>query len=71
MSNNDKAVAALRAIVETVTEAVNASPSGLPSGHLYATLMGFGCSLSQYESLIGALVKVGKIRKQGHLLLPA
>ena len=45
-----------------------AGPLGIPSGHLYAILMAHGCSLEQYEALIGALLAMGMIRKSGDCL---
>jgi len=68
MSN--KARSALLAIVDTLAEAVNASPHGLPEGHLYAMLMAYGCTLDQFNGLVSAMVQTGKIRKRGNLLLP-
>jgi hypothetical protein len=60
---------AILQICDAVVEGIKvAGPIGIPSGHVYASLMHFGCNLSQYESLIGILVKAGKIRKQGDLL---
>ena len=54
---------ALVAIVKAVTETVAESePIGAPGGVLYAVLMVQGCSWNQYESLMGALVRTGKLR---------
>ena len=61
--------AAILQICDAVVESIKAAGAmGAPSGVIYASLMQFGCNLSQYESLIGILVKAGKIRKQGDLL---
>lgn len=58
--------AALRAIVDAVVDAVRAAgPLGAPGGHLYAALMAQGCTLSQFESLMGALVRTGKVTRRG------
>jgi hypothetical protein len=61
-------------VVLVVAQAIHAAGSaGMPSGHLYAMLMG-KMELSQYERIIGILVKNGIIRKDGHVLtslLPA
>lgn len=51
-----QAVAA--AVVDTVREA---GEFGAPSGGLYAALMAHGCTLSQYQSLMRALVSAGKL----------
>lgn len=59
---------ALKLIVESIIEAVAAAGSlGAPGGVIYAALMQYGCSLNQYESIMSALVRAGKLRKQGDL----
>lgn len=61
--------AAILQICDAVVESIKAAGAmGAPSGVIYASLMQFGCNLSQYESLIGILVKAGKIRQEGDLL---
>jgi hypothetical protein len=63
---NPAQIAALRQIAAAVVEAVReAGPMGAPGGHLYAALMAQGCTLSQFESLMGALVRTGKLTKRG------
>lgn len=70
--SNTQAIKALMAIASAIVETVEElGEQGLPAGHLYATLMGIGCSLEQFNTIVGTLVEAGKIRKQGHLLLPA
>lgn len=60
--------AAIRAIALAITDALKeAGSAGIPSGHLYALLMGFGCTLEQFEKFMGTLVKIGAARKQGLL----
>lgn len=60
---------AMKQILDAVTDAVRAAGhAGCPEGVLYAHLMGFGCSLSQFHAMIGALVRVGRVRKEGHVL---
>lgn len=44
-----------------------AGEAGIPSGHLYAALMG-KMTLDQYNQFIEALVNTGKITNNGHLL---
>ncbi len=57
---------ALKAIINAVTESVAAAgPLGAPGGPLYAALMTQGCTLNQFESLMGGLVRIGKLRKSG------
>ena len=53
----------IRSIVQTVKEC----PDGAPAGPMYAALMSQGCTLSQFESLMGGLVRAGKLRKSGDL----
>lgn len=53
---------ALRLIVSATVDAVRAAgPTGAPAGVLYAAMMGHGCTLSQFTSLMGALVRTGKV----------
>lgn len=57
---------ALKAIVEAVMDAVKAGGSmGAPGGVMYAALMAHGCSLSQFQSLMSAMVGAGKLVKKG------
>jgi hypothetical protein len=59
---------ALRMICDAVVDSVKAAgPLGAPAGTLYAALMTHGATLSQFESLMGGLVRAGKLRKQGDL----
>lgn len=53
---------ALRLIVSATVDAVKAAgPHGAPAGVIYAALMTQGCSKSQFDSLMGALVRTGKL----------
>lgn len=54
----------LIAIGKTVRDAGDA---GIPSGHIYARLMG-ALSLDQYNQIISILVKSGIIENKNHLL---
>jgi hypothetical protein len=54
---------ALQAILDAVREA---GPIGAPGGVLYAALLG-RISLPQFERVMGALVKAGKLRREGDL----
>ena len=57
---------ALAGVVNAVIESVKAGGTdGAPGGILYAALMGHGCSLNQFESLMSALVGVGKLAQRG------
>lgn len=59
--------AALRAIADAIIETVKAADPiiGAPGGHLYAALMSVGCTLHQFEQIMSALVRVGKLTKRG------
>lgn len=61
--------AALRAVVAAVLDSIRtAGPLGAPEGVIFAALQTQGCTLRQFQSLIDALVKAGKVRRSGHLL---
>lgn len=50
-----------------VLEAIrDAGPMGAPSGVLYAALMGQGCTLSQYQSLMAPLERRGYVLLEDH-----
>lgn len=62
-------IKAIIGLVDAIGEAVAAAgPQGIPSGHLYAAMMGLGCSLAQFNGLVSIAVKVGKITQQGFIL---
>ena len=55
-------LATIRAVSQAVVETVReAGAHGAPSGVMYAALMAHGCTLSQYQSLMHALVSAGKV----------
>ena len=59
---------ALKMIADAIVDSVKAAgPLGAPAGTLYADLMAQGCTLDQFEKLMGALVAIGKLTKNGHL----
>lgn len=61
-------IKALRFVADAVTEAVQAAgPLGAPGGTIYAALMGQGCTLQQYEGIMGGLVRAGLLRRSGDL----
>ena len=62
----------LRAIARAVIEAVRAGGDhGAPGGTLYAALMTQGCTLEQFEQIMGALCDAGALAKRGHLYFVA
>lgn len=55
--------AALRQIAQGIIDAVKAGGDlGAPAGTLYAALMGAGCTLNQFQQIMSALVRTGKVR---------
>ena len=55
-------------ILNMVQEMIASMPNGeMPSGHLYAMLMGY-MDLSTYNSMIELMIKSGGITKSGHML---
>ena len=68
MALTPEQIRALRAICDAVVDEVRAGGSlGAPGGVIYAALMGQGCTLSQFESLMAGLVRGGKLRRDGDL----
>ena len=58
----------LRVVVTAILEAIHASgPSGAPAGVLYAALMAYGCTLQQFQSVMGSLERIGLVRRDGLL----
>lgn len=61
---------ALIMVAEIILEAIQAAGSeGIPSGHLYAMVMGH-INCETYQLIIRALASAGKITNNGHLLRP-
>jgi len=59
---------ALIATMNAIEEAIKESgPEGIPSGHLYNTLMGH-INLDQYNQIIGLLKKIGRVKESFNLL---
>lgn len=64
---NDEKLKSARAVVDAVGEAIRGLGE-VPSGHLYARLMGH-MDLATYEKIVELLVAAGKVeRKASHLL---
>jgi hypothetical protein len=59
----------IRMIADIIVESVReAGELGASSGIVYAALNAHGCTLSQYQSFISALVRSGRLRQSGDLL---
>ncbi len=57
---------ALILIVSAITDTIKeAGEFGAPGGVMYAALMAHGCSLNQFESIMGALVRMNRVEKRG------
>jgi len=50
-------IQALQSIAKGIIESASLSPTGAPSGVIYAALMGHGASLNQFQSIMDTLVK--------------
>lgn len=60
--------AVLLAITEIILDAITeAGTRGIPSGHLYAALMGH-MNIDTYNVIIEALINTGKIKQSNYLL---
>jgi hypothetical protein len=60
--------AVLIALANAIVDSVKAAgPEGAPGGVVYAALSAQGCSLAQFDFIMGALVHVGKLTKSGNL----
>ena len=58
----------LRMVADAIIDAVKAAgPLGAPAGVLYAALMGHGCTLSQFEQIMGGMVRAGLLTRSGDL----
>ncbi len=59
-------ILALRQIAAAIIAAVRAAgPLGAPGGVMYAALMAQGCTLNQFEQIMGGMVRAGKLTKRG------
>ena len=68
MTTKLEAMAALKAVLDCIEEAIDgAGTQGIPSGHLYAMLMGH-LSLDTYQSIISAMKQSGRITERHHCL---
>jgi hypothetical protein len=57
---------ALTLVFEAIREAVEeGGPTGTPGGVIYAALSQAGCSLQTFEQMMGSLVAVGALRREG------
>lgn len=66
MTREEKAKAAWQAVKDIIFDTVK-DTNGVPSGHLYAMLMGH-MSLDIYNKLVSELKQEGKIQESGYFL---
>ena len=65
MTDNEKAIAALKLAVDCILDAAKiAGPTGAPSGVVYAALNSHGMTLNVYEQIVSYLVNAGRIKVQ-------
>lgn len=57
----------VKPVLDVLHEVIASKPDGIPSGHLYAMLMG-RVDLEDYNWMISTMVKAGGITNTGHLL---
>jgi hypothetical protein len=65
MTDNEKAIAALKLAIDCILDAAKiAEPMGAPSGVIYAALNSHGMTLNVYDQIVSYLVNAGKIKVQ-------
>jgi len=58
----------VKPVLDAIQDIVSAAGSqGIPSGHLYAMLMGY-MDLQTYQSVIALMVRAGGVTLQNHVL---
>jgi hypothetical protein len=61
-------ITAIRYVAKAITDTVKeAEPIGAPGGVIYAALSAQGCTLRQYEGIMGGLVRAGILTQDGDL----
>jgi hypothetical protein len=63
MNRNRAAATAIAAILKIVEES---GPNGAPAGPMYAAMMTVGCTLEQFQGMMGTLVAAGLLRLSHH-----
>jgi hypothetical protein len=62
----------LKQVCDAIVDIVRQSgPKGTPAGTMYAALMTQGCTMNQFEQIMGGLVRAGQLRKVGQLYFVA
>jgi hypothetical protein len=64
----------MQAVLSAIMDAVAAAgPCGAPGGIIYAALFAQGCTLNQFQTIMDALVRAGKVTRDGecyHIATP-
>jgi hypothetical protein len=67
-TKTEQHLAAMATFIKIIAEAIyEAGPTGIPSGHLYAAMVG-RASIDTYQFAVGILKDAGAITEQFHLL---
>lgn len=67
-NNHADTIFAMKVILDSIVESVQeAGPQGVPGGILYAAMMSHGVTLTQFETIMGALVRAERLTRRGHL----
>jgi len=58
----------IKLVLQSMLDVIQAAgPTGIPSGHFYAQLMGY-MKIDQYQTLIDLLIKAGRVQINNHVL---
>jgi hypothetical protein len=69
MTRTETAIQAIREIANIIEEtAREAGALGVPSGVVYAALMGVGINLDTYQALLASMEQAGRIKLSGDLI---
>jgi hypothetical protein len=65
---NQEQIKLLRMVADAILASVKAAgPLGATGGIIYAALMAHGCTLHQFEQIMGGMVRAGLLTQHGHL----
>ncbi len=65
-------IRAMGAVVDLVLQCViDTGRNGAPAGMLYASLSQFGCTKTQFDTLMSLLVEAGRVECRGHVYYSA
>lgn len=64
----DQQARVLKIVANAIVEILKEFPHGAPSGLVFAALQQHGCTIGQYQGLIGGMKIAGMIKQDGDLL---